>query len=194
MIFGTDHLGRHLFDLRPERATDPPCEHPNPGTASTVPCPTAKRPHLDRALTSEESWESPESTALTPCSIRPPARAATQRIRSRQPARDCHSRRLTSAWKPGTAPADLRRLTDATASSRPAMARLLRASVAIWAAVAPGRRPAWPDGRVRCRGPMICPSSESLPVKPMMYRPSTQEIGIRTDRGRQVRHVRKGGR
>ena len=111
-----------------------------------------KRPHLDRALTSEESCESPESTALTPCSIRPPAHAATQRIRSRQSARDCHSRRLTSAWKPGTAPADLHRLTDATASSRLAMARLLRASVAIWAAVAPGRRPAWPDGHCRAVG------------------------------------------
>jgi hypothetical protein len=57
-----------------------------------------KRPHLDRALTSEESWESPEPAALTPCPGRPPAHGATQRIRSRQSARDCHSRRLTSAW------------------------------------------------------------------------------------------------
>jgi hypothetical protein len=37
-----------------------------------------------------------------------------------------------------------RPLVPRTASSRPAMARLLRASVAIWATVAPGRRPAWP--------------------------------------------------
>jgi hypothetical protein len=143
--------------------------------------PTAKRPHLDRALTSEESWESPESTALTPCSIRPPAHAATQRVRNRQSAQDCHSRRLTSAWNREPRPpiytgfrtlpprvssrafqmtTRLRRndifteslqrsqgvrvarpLVPRTASSRPAMARLLRA---IWATVAPGRRPAWP--------------------------------------------------